>query len=268
MVMRANRLFWPLALVILGVLFLLDNLGILKGVSIWGIFIPVLLILGGLSVLANSFRYAGRHGETTALSIPLEGSENAHLKISYGAGQFALGAGAASGQLLSGTFDGGVDHDARRGGGGLDVKLSGPSDFAGIPWWEFGGGRKWDIHLNGGVPLALDVEVGAAESKIDLTDIRVTDLKLQTGASGTDLWMPARAGQTHAKVSAGVASINIKIPSEVAARIEWEGGLSTIDVDTRRFPQSGKVYQSPNYADAANRIDLRVEMGVGSVQVR
>lgn len=266
--MRATRFFWPLALVVLGVLFLLDNLGILRGINIWGIFVPVLLILGGLSVLINSFGYS-RRGETAALSIPLEGGESAHLKISYGAGQLAVGGGAASGQLLSGTFDGGVDHSAKRGGGGLDVKLSGPSELGGMPWWEWGGsGRRWDIRLASGVPLALDVEVGAAESKIDLTDVRVTDLKLQTGASGTDLWMPARAGQTHAKVSGGVASITIRVPSEVAARIEWEGGLSSLDVDTNRFPQSGKVYQSPNYDSASNRLDLRLEMGVGSVQVR
>jgi hypothetical protein len=258
--------FWPLALIILGALFLLDNFHILK-VSIWGLFVPVLLILGGLSVLFNSVGHA-RRGETTALSIPLEGGENARLKISYGAGRITLAGGAASGQLLSGTFDGGVDHDARRSGGGLDVKLNGPSDFSAIPMWDWGSSRNWDVHLNGAVPLSLDVEVGAAESKIDLTDVRVTDLKLQTGASSTDLWMPAHAGGTTAKVSAGAASINIKIPPEVAARIEWEGGLASFDVDTRRFPQSGKVYQSPNYDDAANRLDLRVEMGMGSVQVR
>ena len=266
--MRANRVIWPLALVGLGVLILMSNLGFLNGVSVWGIFIPVLLILGGVSVLMSSFGRA-RHGETTGLSIPLEGGESAHLKISYGAGRFTLGDGAASGQLLTGTFDGGVEHDARRNGGGLDVTLRGPSDVANGGWWGWDGHeRKWDVRLSDRVPLALEVEVGAAESRIDLTNVRVTDLKVSTGASDTKLRMPAHAGQTRAKVSGGMASIKIDIPEEVAARIEWEGGLSSLDVDTRRFPQDGKFYQSPNYAGAANKIDLRIEMGVGSVKVR
>jgi hypothetical protein len=260
--MRTNRIFWPLVLIILGGLFLLSNMGIIT-FSIWGIFFPLLLILGGVSVLLSSLRRA-RQGEATSLSIPLEGGENARLRIKYGAGRMHLSGGAASGDLLSGTFDGGLDHNAWRGGGRLDVTLSSPSDF---PWDWNGGRREWDVRLNERVPLVLDIDVGAAESRIDLTDVCVTDLKLDTGASSSEVWMPARAGQTTAKLSGGAASIKVTIPPEVAARIRWDGGLATINVDTRRFPQSGKTYQSPNYETAANKIDLKVDMGMGSVEV-
>src|SRR5512141_4018 len=118
--MRANRLFWPMALIVVGALFLLDNMGYIH-VSIWGLIVPVFLILGGISALFGSIGHA-RRGETTGLSIPLEGSEAARVKFSYGAGKLVLGGGAAAGQLLSGRFDGGVEHDARRSGGGLDVQ--------------------------------------------------------------------------------------------------------------------------------------------------
>ena len=265
--MRTDRLFWPLALIVLGGLFLLSNMGIIQ-VSIWGVFIPVLLILAGLSALLNSVGYARRGGQTTSLSIPLEGDESARLHIKYGAGRMNLSGGAASGELLSGSFESGVDHHARRGGGRLDVTLSSSADMMTLPWGWDGSHRTWDVRLNERVPLVLDIDVGAAESRIDLTNVRVTDLKLDTGASSSELWMPANAGQTHAKVSGGAASIKIKIPSEVAARIRWDGGLATISVDTNRFPQSGNTYQSPNYETAANKIDLKVDMGMGSVDIR
>lgn len=264
--MRANRLFWPLALIILGGLFLLNNMNILR-VNIWGVFFPILLILGGLSVLGGSISHA-RRGETTALSIPLEGSEKARVKVSYGAGRIDVGGGAAPGELLSGTFDGGVNHTASRADDGLNVKLEGPSDVVTAPWWGWSGDHRWHVRLSEKTPIALDIETGAAEAHIDLTDVRVTDLRVQTGASDTKLRLPARAGQTQGKISGGVASITITVPPEVGARIQYEGGLSSMDVDTNRFPQNGKVYQSPNYGSAANRIDLRVEMGVGSVKVR
>jgi hypothetical protein len=43
--------------------------------------------------------------------------------------------------------------------------------------------------------------------------------------------------------------------------------IGTLDVDTGRFPRSGSVYESPDYAAAANKLDLGVEGGVGSVTV-
>ena len=42
--MRRGSLFWGAILVILGILILLDNLGVLAGVSIWNVFWPLLLI--------------------------------------------------------------------------------------------------------------------------------------------------------------------------------------------------------------------------------
>jgi hypothetical protein len=68
-------------------------------------------------------------------------------------------------------------------------------------------------------------------------------------------------------VSSGAASVNIRIPQGVAARIRWRGGLSSINVDPSRFPRFGDTYQSPDYDSAANKVDLDVEMGVGSVTV-
>jgi hypothetical protein len=41
-----------------------------------------------------------------------------------------------------------------------------------------------------------------------------------------------------------------------------------MNVDRSRFPQNGNIYQSPDYATAANRLDIQVETGVGSVDIR
>ena len=75
-----------------------------------------------------------------------------------------------------------------------------------------------NLFLNG----ALEFNTGAGEARLDLTDLRVTNLRLQTGASSTDVTMPANAGHTKAKIDAGAASITIRIPSGVAARISSE----------------------------------------------
>jgi hypothetical protein len=48
--MRRNGVFWGGILILLGLLFLLDNLGIFS-VSVWSLFWPVLLIAFGVWVL-------------------------------------------------------------------------------------------------------------------------------------------------------------------------------------------------------------------------
>ena len=79
---------------------------------------------------------------------------------------------------------------------------------------------------------------------------------------------PANAGYTFMKAEIGAASLSIQIPSNVAARIRATGGLASISVDSSRFPKSNGIYQSPDYETAANKVEIRVDAGVGSVNIR
>jgi hypothetical protein len=134
--------------------------------------------------------------------------------------------------------------------------------------WSPGYSLDWNIRFNHEVPIEMEVEAGANETHLDLSDLIVTDLRLNTGASRTMLTLPANAGYTRVSIKSGAASIDIAIPSGVEARILTRGGLSDIKIDSSRFTRSGNVYQSAGYAEAANKVDLDVEMGVGSVTVR
>ncbi len=96
----------------------------------------------------------------------------------------------------------------------------------------------------------------------------MTEFDLGTGASATKLTLPAHAGLTSAKIQSGVASVEITVPGGVAARIRATGGLASIDIDETRFPRSGDTYRSPDFDAAENKVDLRIETGVGSVRVR
>jgi hypothetical protein len=43
--------------------------------------------------------------------------------------------------------------------------------------------------------------------------------------------------------------------------------VSSTSVDQTRFPRQGSVFISPDYASALNKVDINVEVGVGSVNV-
>lgn len=265
--MRKGNLIWGIIIVLAGVLLLLDNLGILRGVNAWALIWPSALILLGLWFLLGPRLFA-RNMETRTLSIPVEGARKAEVHFHHGAGELTVAAGSPA-QLVSGTFAGGVSEDVRRSGDAAQVKLSAPvEDIFPGGWMAGSRGFAWRVDLSPDVDLNLVVKSGASESRLDLSGLRVSAVRVDTGASSTEITLPARAGFTRLEVHAGAASVDIRVPAGVAARIRSQGGLSSLNVDTARFVRTDSGYQSGDYETAENRAEIILETGVGSVSVR
>ena len=121
--------------------------------------------------------------------------------------------------------------------------------------------------LTAAVPLDLKVDAGASQAVLDLRDLRVRSLELQTGASETRVRLPRAAGATTVRAQAGAASLTIEVPTGVAARIRTRMALGSAQIDQTRFPPTVGGYGSPDYATSANRVDIDVGGGVGSLRV-
>lgn len=262
--MRGNSIIWGAALVLLGALLLLSNLGLIT-LNIWGVFWPVAMILFGVWVLWGvAFR---RDAPAEHRTIPLEGAGHARVRLKHGAGRLNVSAGSEPGALASGEFGGGLDLRTRRDGELLEVEMQ----IAQANWgpWNWSPGRlDWTVGFTRDAALSLYFETGAGEARLDLTELRVTDLSVHTGASSTDIYLPANAGLTQVTLESGAASTRLHVPAGVAARIRFDGGLSSLTVDPARFPRSGEFYQSTDYETAANRVDMRLQAGAGAVEVR
>jgi len=260
-----GSLFWGIVLIVLAALLLLNQSGWLKG-DIFGYFWPAIVILFGIWLLIGAFS-RGRSGSAgQTISIPLESAQSARLKLDHAAGRLNIRAGAASTELLNGVFGAEVDYKSNMEAGQLQVRLRTSPHF----WaWYPGESLDWDIRLNGDVPLNLKIDSGASASTLDLTDLKVVDLDIDTGASSTEVTLPANAGNTRVDIDSGAASLNIRIPTGVSARIKVKSGIASINVDSARFPRiDGGLYQSADYANAANRADITIDTGVGSVEIK
>ncbi|NLE44071.1 MAG: cell wall-active antibiotics response protein [Chloroflexi bacterium] len=267
--MKRNSVFWGLALILVGVLLLLNSLGLIS-VNIGILLLAVLLIAIGAWLLWGLL--LGRDElESEDVAIPLQTASRANIHIRHGAGRLKIAAGTDHANLITGTVDGGLDCTTTMEGDTLNVAMAVPvkrfPDF-GMPWmWGRRGTLDWNLYLIPSTALALHLETGASETQLDLSDLQVSDLRLQTGASSTQITLPEHAGDTHVEVHGGAAAIEIRVPEGVAARIRTSGRLSGIRVNAGRFVRDGALYESPEFGEAANRVEIDAEIGVGSLEI-
>jgi hypothetical protein len=259
--MRRDNIFWGGALLLLGVLFLLQAQGIIP--NVFRIFWPLMLILvGGWMILSVYWRPAQSAEET--FTIPLAAAKTAKFTFSHGAGQIEIRGGAPIGQAIVGSFATGMNRHSQLNGDRLEVKVEAGPSF--VPFLGPSEG-VWRFQLTQEIPLTLVVEAGASSVNMDLKDVLATRVELSTGASSTNVVMPAR-GVSLLEVEAGMASVNIRIPEGTAARIRANEGMTSLNVNTNRFQRlDSGMYQSTDYETAVDRAEIHVESGLGSITV-
>ena len=254
-----------------GLLGVLDALGLIR-VSVCGLLWACLIIAAGVWLVWGAFAKEPSAAEEE-VAIPLEGATEARIRITHAAGRLQVGAGAGTGVLAKGRFTGGLEHRLNREGtlADLSMRVRGQGLATTLlPWkWAKARGAEWVVELNEEIPLALKIEGGASDNRLDLRGLQVKDLQVETGASATKLTLPASAGQTRAEVSCGAGGVEVQVPSGVAASIRTHSALAEVKVDRGRFPRvSSGVYESPDYETATNKVELRAEVNLGSLDIR
>ncbi|CAG0967768.1 hypothetical protein ANAEL_01005 [Anaerolineales bacterium] len=267
--MRNSQLFWGGILLLVGGFMLANEFGIRlpNGMSLMELLWPLGLILAGLWVLFGVFLRRSGKVDVENASIDLQGATSASLKISHGAGELDIHSGANPSELVHGSFAGGLDHKASRNGDRLEVRMRPAKDMMDFPFFGPRTQLDWDVALNSQVPTALTLNVGANKSMLDLRDLNLTDLKVETGASETKVTLPAR-GRYRADFDLGAASLEVTIPDGLSARIRASVGMAGVSVDETRFPRNGSYYQSPDFDSAANSVDMTIDAGAASIKVR
>ena len=260
--MRRDNIFWGSVLIVLGLLFFLQRGGYIPSVVpyLW----PLALILfGGWLILSVYWR--SQPSESEKFDIALQNAKSVRYRFSHGAGHIIINGGAPTGKALVGSSAAGMNERTHLDGDRLDVHIEAGASF--IPFVGPSDGT-WRFQITQEIPVTVKVETGASQLDMDLTDVLASHIELETGASNSNVIMPAR-GASLLDLEAGAASINITIPEGVAGRIRIKEGLTSLNVDTNRFPQlDSRLYQSADYDTAANRAEVSVEAGLGSITIK
>jgi hypothetical protein len=261
--MRRSSLFWGGILILLGVLFSLKAANLITDVFGW--FWPILLILVGVMVLIDRF-LAPSLGSGGVFSIDLQGAAKVALDVDHGAGSIKVTGGAPAGMAVTGTKGVAMDVKSQLNGDTLTVDIDAGPTF--IPFLGPEGG-SWVFQVTNDIPVSMKVDAGASALDFDFTDVKLEFIGVDTGASSLTMKMPATAGRTLVDVESGAAMIDITLPEGVAGRIRMEQGASAQNIDLARFPNvTTSLYQSPEFETAANRVEINLEGGANTVNIR
>jgi hypothetical protein len=269
---------WPVVLVLAGIELLFAHR--IPWIALVGI-AAVVLMLGALATNA-------RRPETTPTTatvprtspVDLGGAVQAAITVRFGSGQLDVGPLAQPGatQLANMTYDGPTDfvpvthYEPSSGAiGKLEYQFGESHGAAYIPFAGHGPGEPhMTLELNPNVPItAMTIQTGATDARLDLGTLQVNSLDMSIGAASTWVRLPQINGTSQVHVSGGAATLALEVPQGVAARIRHRGGLSTVTVDPTRFPAVGDgLYQSSDYDTATSKVDVTLETGVTTIQVR
>ena len=287
---RMNLL--PLALILVGGLMLVANIGWLSWGALFGVLNlwPVALIAIGADILlGGKYRlgiviaalavaalvYTGatplspQAARTETIEQVLGGAQRASVTISSGVSELRLRATEREDVLIEGTVQ------ARRGERIVQrTDLSGSSAMFEVTseqvrqgFFTFESGlRLWDLRVSAEVPLELNINTGVGRSDLNLSNLQLTDLNIDTGVGETVLSLPD-GGIYNASLSTGVGAATIRLPEGVAARVSVDRGVGSVDV-RGNFLKDDDTYTSPDYATAAHKVDLKVSSGVGAVTIQ
>jgi hypothetical protein len=295
---RYPSLTWPIILILVGVLFLLNNMGVLD-VDLWNLWRlwPVLLILAGLEIIigrrsaigniivavltlatvggivlllfvAPDVLGASKAAGVERIDEPLDGVERAELEINFPAGRLEIDQLSDSSSLITGDLELSTSRkptwEVNRSGGRASMELRYTRSDSWPQNWQRG--DEWRLSLSPNVGYTLHTSLGAGEAVLDLTGLDVRELRLEAGAGRSNIILPDE-GDFIADINGGVGQMIIEIPEEMAAQITVSRGIGEVRVDNR-FDKHGDSYRTSDWQSNENRVDLMIEVGIGQVIVR
>jgi hypothetical protein len=303
-----DSVFRGLFLVVLGVVFFLNNYGLLP----WGFWVnivdlwPLLLIVAGialffsrrlpfsavmlvflLALVGYSFmrgvpQFGDRleraplqqgAGTTMDLSVPLEnGVVKSELNLNLGGAHvnvYGVKAELNHPSLLTGTYQ-----STNRFNFGSEPKFSNErsGDTARIKFnaekRPSSGNSNLDLKLSDQVEYRVDVNAGAVSGILDFSQLRVKELDMSTGASDIELRFGDTGAHTKADLSTGASKLTLVVPENVGLKIHLSGIASDTNFTGDGLFLSDKNWVSTNYDSAKTRIEMDISMGAGKVDLQ
>ena len=256
---------WPLLLVAIGL-----DIAIGRR-SVWGGIVGLLIILAMLVGALWIYGVRPEGGKSITgerISQGLDGVLKARIEIVPAVGALHISGVPEPDGLISGTVhvSGGekVKQDfsktgeegfySLRGTGGVTFRIPNNQDWS------------WELFLTPRIPLDIKTSLGAGELSLDLTGMKVSNLEVNFGVGQATVTLP-EGFMFDGAISGAIGQIVIIVPRTLGFRIIEDGVLVSVNAPGD-FSHTGNIYTSPNYDQAKESINLKIDLAMGEIQVR
>ena len=294
---RRPSIAGPVILISLGVIFLLNNMGVIE-LNAWDVimrFWPILLIAIGLdiligrrsawgaaiavvvvlAILAGGIVFFDNQSQWTYESenfeIPLGNVEVATVSLDPVLGYLLIDELPKKSKVLlqgevrpfSGEeFGKNVDFSGTRAT--IDLRTEGVIVAPFFGGWS--NQPSWDLSLHPEVVTDLIVDFGVGKVEFDLQDLQIGEIHVEQGIGQMIVLLPS-TDNMDINLDGGIGEIQVVIPEDVGVRFRASVGIGNVLVPSD-YTRDGDFYLSPGYAASENQIEMVIDLGIGSVQVR
>ncbi len=255
--------FWPLIIIVIGVKIMFKRHPIVSIIS-WILFFSV--------IIGYSFYYDGSkviNSPTEFINKSIERAEetvSAELKMTLGGIKFNMN--SADVELFETNYDMRNMRQEQFFSNGhkhTTIKLEPIKHLNLININD--GNHSYYFNLNKDVVWSLDTTIGAGSGEIDLRELQIRDLKLKLGAGDISLYLGDKYPEGTVEINTGVGNLDVYLMESTGVKMETNGLVSKTNFIDLGWVKRGNYYYSPNYNEAEYRIDVKINMGIGKLNI-
>jgi hypothetical protein len=262
---KSVDIFWPVGLILAGILLMFRKRAIAS------LFVFITIVLG---LVANIYVFESNALDELLVVNQKEVFDNSTLKVNYdvdfGAGELNIYSGFNYElyNIDSSSFylDRKVEIKSESGENTHYVDFDRNDEIAFESFGEFFSFNKhtenWDLFLNPSVPIELDMDFGATDAKIDLSELMVEDLDLDFGASSVKLIFSNYPSVVD--IDMGASDLSLHFPKGVQVLIEVDGGL--LSTSLSEFKKTGDVYLTEDFKYNESYINISIDGGASNIE--
>lgn len=281
-----GRIFWGLFLVLIGLLALASNyeLATINWFNLWRLW-PLFIVLIGLSLLtvrgwANrllvmAFIVLVLGAITYAVLLP----QDTHPAAIYNQTSSRLAAatqGNVNIKVMLGRLDINTSDQLAVAQAHLEsniaslttnTSLNGSTQTTDIStdvtgdWSPSNTNNNLNVNLTRSLPIALSLDIGAADVSADLSLAHVRSLDIRGGATRSDIKLGDPEDLTIVNLNSGASSFIIRVPSSSGVSVKLDGVTSN---NLSGLEKNGDTYQSANFSTAIKKVTIVGHLGLAS----
>jgi DNA-binding MarR family transcriptional regulator len=204
-------------------------------------------------------RVRGAPSETTEASAPVTNVKEGRLEFTHGSSHVVLR--PSDGPLLYQAKFAAPGPKITAKNGHVVVEYT-RSLFRMFSWKK----ESAEILLHRGVPWDIVVRGGLMRMTGDLDGLVLAGLEISGGAADLTLALPEPKGTVSLSIRGGVHNVTLNRPGQSPARLHITHGASDLTIDAMHLGAVGgdTRWESPEFADATDRYDIRITGGARS----